>query len=144
MLLWLCRASDRLRQRALRRTAHPDHATGRLGEDLAHRYLQRRGYTIVARNFATRSGSGELDLVAWEGPTLVFVEVKTRAGDEMGSPASAVDQAKRERVLRAAREYARRAGVDAASARFDIVSVVLSEPPRVEHLRGVFAEPAAR
>lgn len=143
MLQWLYRANDRLRQRALLRVAQSDHAAGRLGEDLAHRFLQRRGFTVVARNFATRSGSGELDLVAWEGGTLVFVEVKTRRSSEMGSPASAVGEAKRERVLRAAREYARRAGADLASARFDVVSVVLAEKPQVDHLRGVFAAPTA-
>jgi putative endonuclease len=143
MLGWLCRAGDRLRQRALARSAPPDHAAGRRGEDIAHRYLQELGYTVVARNFSTRSGSGELDLVARDGPGLVFVEVKTRRGDEVGSPASAVDQEKRRRILRAAREYARRAGADPAAARYDIVSVVLEEPPRIEHLRGVFGAPQA-
>jgi Holliday junction resolvase-like predicted endonuclease len=70
---WLYRAADLLR----RRPGSRNH--GRLGEDLAYRYLRGRGCTVVARNYAARSGAGEIDLVAWEhGEKLVFVEVKTR------------------------------------------------------------------
>jgi putative endonuclease len=76
----LYRAADALRRRYLQ------HDHGRIGEDLAHRYLRRRGYTVIARNYRTRSGSGEIDIVAWNGPTLVFIEVKTRQTDEYGSP----------------------------------------------------------
>ena len=72
----LYRAADALRRRSLRN----DH--GRLGEDYAHRYLRGHGCTIVARNYRTRSGSGEIDIVAWHGATLAFVEVKTRVGTE--------------------------------------------------------------
>jgi putative endonuclease len=57
-----------------------------MGEDLAHRYLRRRGCTIVARKHTPRSGAGEIDLVAWHGPTLALVEVKTRTSEEHGEP----------------------------------------------------------
>src|SRR5215471_19210172 len=88
----LYRAAD-----AIRRRRRPDDH-GRIGEDLAHRYLRKRGCTVVARNYRTRSGSGEIDLVAWDGPRLAFIEVKTRAAAEFGAPESAVDPEKRDRV----------------------------------------------
>jgi putative endonuclease len=132
MISLLYRAAD-----ALRRRRHPeDH--GRIGEDLAHRHLRRHGCTVVARNYRTRSGSGEIDLVAWHGPSLVFVEVKTRRTTEFGDPESAVDAEKRDRVLRAARDYARRADIPWDKVRFDIVSVVLEPATRIEWRRGAF------
>ena len=129
-LVW--RAADRLR----RRRYSADH--GRIGEDLAHRYLRDRGCTIVARNYRPPAGAGEIDLVAWEGKRLVFVEVKTRSSDEFGAPEGAVDAGKQARVLRAAADYARRVNVPLEEARFDIVSVILRRPPAIEWLRGAF------
>jgi len=131
MISLLFRAGD-----ALRRRRHPeDH--GRIGEDLAHRYLRRRGCTVVARNYRTPSGSGEIDIVAWEGGKLAFVEVKTRATAEFGAPEGAVDIEKRARLRRAAYDYARRANIPWEQTRFDIVSVVLN-PEKVEWLREAF------
>jgi putative endonuclease len=129
-LVW--RAADRLRQR--RYTA--DH--GRIGEDLAHRYLRQQGCTIAARNYRPPSGSGEIDLVAWHGQRLVFVEVKTRASAGFGSPDSAVDAEKRERLLRAADDYARRLDIPLDQARFDIVSVLLGPPAEITWQRAAF------
>jgi putative endonuclease len=128
----LYRAADALRRRSLGN----DH--GRMGEDLAHRYLRRHGCTVVARNYRTRSGSGEIDLVAWHGKALVFVEVKTRATAEFGEPDRAVDAEKQANLHRAARDYARRANIDWEKARFDIVSVVLGTPVRIEWMREAF------
>jgi putative endonuclease len=135
MLHWLYRCADRLRRSA---RGHSTAATGRLGEDMAHRFLQRRGYRVVARNWRTRSGRGEIDLVAWDGPTLAFVEVKTRASDEFGAPDRAVDAEKESLLARAAREYALRAGVPPERVRFDLVSVVMCRPPRLELIRDAF------
>src|SRR5256885_16358809 len=73
---------------------------GKSGEDLACRELERRGYAIVARRYRVRSG--ELDVVARDGPTLVFVEVKTRAGRLFGSAAEAVTPLKQLRMTRLA------------------------------------------
>jgi len=129
-LLW--RAADRLRRRR-----YPP-GSGRLGEDLAHRYLRRKGCTVVARNYRPPSGSGEIDLVVWDGGRLAFVEVKTRAGDDFGPPDAAVDAEKRSRLLLAAGDYARRVGVPLEQARFDTVSVVLHRPPAIEWRRGAF------
>ncbi|HUI55546.1 MAG TPA: YraN family protein [Bryobacteraceae bacterium] len=131
MIGLIYRAADALRRRSLA------HNHGRLGEDLAHRYLRRHGCTIVARNYRPRSGAGEIDIVAWHGETLVFVEVKTRAGAEFGTPDRAVDTEKQERIRRAARDYARRAGVEWEKTRFDIVGVLLT-PARIEWNRNAF------
>jgi putative endonuclease len=128
----LYRAADALRRRCLQ------HDHGRLGEDLAHRYLRRHGCTVIARNYRTRSGSGEIDIVAWHGPALVFVEVKTRQTDEYGAPSGAVDTEKRQRLRLAARDYARRAGAPPECMRFDVVSVVLGWAPKIEWSRDAF------
>ena len=105
---------------------------------MAHRYLRSRGCTVVARNYRTLSGSGEIDLVVWDGVRLAFVEVKTRGSEDFGLPESAVDAKKRERLRLAANDYARRAEVDWGKTRFDIVSVVLAAPPKIEWLRDAF------
>ena len=131
MMGLLYRAAGVLRRRAMA----ADH--GRVGEDLAHRYLRRQGCTIVARNYRTQSGSGEIDLVAWQRETLVFVEVKTRDTEEFGAPDRAVDADKQRHLRTAARDYARRAGVEWERTRFDIVSVVLN-PRRIEWIRDAF------
>jgi putative endonuclease len=125
------RAADVLRRRSLR----GNH--GRLGEDLAHRYLRGRGCTVVARNYRPPAGHGEIDLVVWHGEKLVFVEVKTRDSAEFGEPERAVDAEKRLHLTPAARDYARRAGVEWQQARFDVVAVILS-PRRIEWLRDAF------
>jgi putative endonuclease len=110
---------------------------GRMGEDLAHRYLRGRGCTVVARNYRPPAGHGEIDLVAWHREQLVFVEVKTRDTVEFGEPERAVDADKQLHLKRAARDYARRAGVEWQQVRFDVVSVVLS-PRRIEWRRDAF------
>ena len=138
MLSLLYRLADRARHRARRRRIHPDLAAGSHGEDLAHRFLRRHGFMVVARNFRPRSGSGEIDLVAWEKEQLAFVEVKTRATDEFGTPDRAVDAEKQGHIEHAARDYARRAEVDWGQVRFDIVSVLLTHPPQIELLRDAF------
>jgi putative endonuclease len=129
----LYRAADAVRRRRFAK----DH--GRVGEDYAHRYLRGRGCTVVARNYRTPSGRGEIDLVVWDRKTLAFVEVKTRISAEHGAPESAVDAEKRERLEIAARDYARRAGVEWERTRFDIVSVLLERPVRIEWQRDAFA-----
>ena len=133
MIRLLYRAADALRRRYFR----DNH--GRLGEDLAHRYLRRHGCTVVARNYRPRSGSGEVDLVAWHGATLVFVEVKTRQRSDHGEPDRAVDAEKRRLLQRGAYDYARRSGVEWLRTRFDIVSIVLEKPVRIEWIRDAFA-----
>ena len=94
---------------------------GTRGEQLAARYLKRSGYVILARNY--RAAGAELDLVALDDRTLVFVEVKFRAGPGFGTPAEAVDHEKRQRIRRAARAFAEWRGVPDLPARFDVVAI---------------------
>ena len=104
---------------------------------MAHRHLQSLGYQVVARNWRARSGP-EVDLIAQDGDTLVFVEVKSRRTEEFGSPDRAINREKELHLLRAAREYTRRAGADWSKVRFDIVNVVFTEPARIELRRDAF------
>src|SRR5260370_8895063 len=78
--------ADVLRHYGRKRHVSPDQATGRRGEDIAHRYLQRAGIIIVARNFRMASGAVELDLIGWENDTLVFVELKSSQNDDYRPP----------------------------------------------------------
>jgi putative endonuclease len=143
---WLYRLADRVRLRAYGRTASARALLGTAGENLAHRYLQEQGLRIIARNWRTRSSSAEVDIIAWEqrppgtqsGPTLVFVEVKSRTSDEFGSPGRAIDSVKRRNMARAASEYLRRFAPGQERIRFDVVSVVFSSPPRIDHDRDAF------
>src|SRR5918996_540303 len=132
----LLKLSDWLRHRARLRTWNSAHAWGRRGEDLAHRYLQDQGYTIVARNLQLRGANVEIDMIARDGETIVFVEVKTRASDEFGTPDQAVDHEKRAHLVRAAWDR----------ARFDIVSVTMgpdarSVPVEIRHIKDAFSRP---
>lgn len=128
----LYKAADAIRART---RGYP---IGRRGEDLAHRHLRARGCKVVARNFRTHEGAGEIDLVVWHGETLIFVEVKTRSTSEFGEPERAVDLDKRARIRRAAAQYTRRAAVEWGRTRFDIVSVVLGNPVRIEWIQDAF------
>ena len=135
--------ADVLRHTARKRHWSPDQATGRRGEDIAQRYLQRSGIIIVARNYRMAGGAGEVDLIGWETDTLVFVEVKSRHTGEYGDPDRAIGQDKQRSLVRAAREYARHAEVPWEKVRFDVVNVIFSTPPSVTHFRDVFGPTAA-
>ncbi len=102
------------------------------------RFLQARGFIVVARNFRARSGHGEIDLVAWDAETLVFVEVKSAIDDERGSPDRAIDRYKREHLEWAARAYLGKARIPWEQSRFDIVTVVGQANPRIEHYPAAF------
>lgn len=112
-------------------------ALGRRGERAAERHLRRNGYRIVARNF--RAAGAEIDLVAMDGETLVFVEVKTRRSRAAGAPEEAVDERKQKRMRRAAEVFARRYRADDSEMRFDIVAVDASgKRLEIELLRNAF------
>lgn len=117
----------------------PRHHLGRLGERLAAEHLERRGYAIVARNHRTRFG--EIDLVACDGSTLVFCEVKTRRG--RGDPWDALHPAKRAQVRRMARAYLAEADdrPRVPFLRFDAIGVGIDSRgrlTRLEHLEDAF------
>lgn len=137
MFIRLLEVADLLRHYGRRREWADGHAVGRRGEDIAQRFLQRAGMTIVARNYRMESGAGEIDLIGWDGDRLVFIEVKTRQTDEFGAPDRAIGPGKQRTMLRAARDFARRAEVAWDQVRFDIVGVILKRPPAITHFRDV-------
>jgi putative endonuclease len=128
---------DRVRHRIRSRRWAAHQAVGRWGEDVAYRYLRRSGYTVVARNYRTKSGAGEVDLIAIKGEDIAFVEVKTRTSDEFGPPDRAIDETKRLAMLRSAREFCSRTGSDFERVRFDVLGV-LTTPVSVTHFKNVF------
>jgi putative endonuclease len=130
---------DWLRHLARRRRWTPTLALGRRGEDLAHRFLRRQGYTIVARNYRLPAGDGEADLIAWEGDTLVIVEVKARQSDEFGPPDRAVGDDKRAHLRRLARAYARKTDTPWEQVRCDVVTIVFQGGPRLQLVRNAFS-----
>jgi putative endonuclease len=134
-VIW--KLSDRARQAKQEKKLNPDAALGKRGEDLAHRYLQRAGYAVVARNYKPGADS-EIDIIAQKGDLYVFVEVKARKTDEFGAPERAVDKEKQKHILRAARAYATRAGIEWNQVRFDIISIVFSKPPAIWHQQDAF------
>ena len=99
----------------------PRQSLGQSGEDLACDELRGRGYAIVERRYRTRMG--EIDIIARDGATTVFVEVKTRAGDDFGGGAAAVTAWKQRRIALMAAHYLARRGWQDRPCRFDVVTV---------------------
>jgi putative endonuclease len=136
----------------------PDHFDlGRRGEAYAAAFLEQRGYRIVGANFSLPVGrnlrgvlvNAEIDLVAYDGPTLCFIEVKTRSSDWFAPPQVNIDLRKQRQVARAARRYRRMFGLESSAYRFDVVTVVL--PPahiqkamQIELLRNYWNESSLR
>lgn len=129
---------------------------GSRGEALAAEHLRARGYKLVASNFKLGVGRNrrgavvqtEIDLVAYDGPVVCFVEVKTRASDRFAAPEANVDLRKQRQVTRAARAYRRMLGLTGEPFRYDVVSVLLPPPadeddapaPRLELFRDFWTE----
>jgi putative endonuclease len=120
-------ALDRVARRSGREPALPAHLlTGMEGEDAACFYLRRMGYVVVARRWSAGNVPGDLDLVAWQGELLCFIEVKTRTAHDITPAQSAVDSHKRSTLRRLARHYVRQLPRPVApEVRFDVVSVYL-------------------
>jgi len=108
-------------------------ASGTAGEAAACESLMREGMAILERNF--RRPTGEIDVIAKDKRTIVFVEVKKRSSLRFGRPAEAVDRAKQLHILRTAMLYLMEKGLEDAPVRFDIVEVL---PTGVRHLRAAF------
>jgi putative endonuclease len=135
-----------------------DHlALGRRGEELAAAFLQQAGYRLVAANFAVPVGRSrlgtlikvEMDLVAYEGQTLCFVEVKSRGSDWFAPPQANVDRRKQRQIIRAARAYRRMFGVEDEPYRYDVVTVVMADvadrsPVEIKLLRNFWQEAGLR
>jgi putative endonuclease len=111
---------------------------GRRGERIAERYLKMRGYRVVARNY--RAAGAELDIVAMDGATLVFVEVKMRRGFSAGTPVEAVDARKQARMRRAAESFAAHYRAGERAMRFDVIAISAEQGRKrtVELLKDAF------
>jgi putative endonuclease len=110
---------------------------GKTGEDLACRELERRGYAILARRYRRRGG--ELDIIARDGATVVFVEVKAREGHEFGDGTEAIGSFKRRRMTGVALDYLARNGLVDCPCRFDVVSIVWQKnEPLIEVYQNAF------
>lgn len=133
-------ALDRLTRN--RGTELPMHLkTGLRGEDAAFFYLRRKGYTVVARRWSAGNVPGDVDLIAWDGPLLCFIEVKTRTAHDMSPAESAVDRHKQFTLKRLARAYLRQIPEpEPPPVRFDIVSVYAlpGEMPEIVHFENAF------
>ncbi len=112
---------------------------GKLGESRAVRYLQQEGFEILRRNY--RTPFGEIDIIAREAQTLVFVEVKTRSTAAYGMPQEAVDRRKQRQLIRTAQAYLNEKGGPLPLCRFDVVSVRTDrkgQRKKFELIRGAF------
>lgn len=113
-------------------------SVGQQGEALACQYLSRQGYRVIARNYRTKLG--EIDIIAEEQGTLVFVEVKTRRGHQCGHPFEAVTPTKCRQISKVALEYLAETGREGHSARFDVVAISFAgeAAPVVELAKNAF------
>ena len=111
---------------------------GRRGEEAACAYLERIGYTVVERNWQIRSG--EIDIIALDGSTLVLCEVKTRRSERAGTAEEAVSATKRKRLVRLAEAYLTTAARAAERVRFDVVAirVIAEDRALLRHYRAAF------
>jgi putative endonuclease len=110
---------------AERRQKGPAHLElGRVGEEAAFFHLRTLGFTVIAKGWTSGKAPGDLDLVAWEGDTLCFVEVKSRSGRNFATAEAAVDRGKRRSLRRLASHYLRQLP-EGTLTRFDILSVYL-------------------
>ena len=113
-------------------------ALGARGEALAARYVERMGYQIIERNL--RLGRYELDLVALDGDTIVFIEVRTRTDDDPVPPEDSVGPTKRRHLATAARHYIARHPLQNAYYRFDVMAILLPETgeAQIRHYKDAF------
>ncbi|MCF8051826.1 MAG: YraN family protein [Desulfobacterales bacterium] len=110
---------------------------GQKGERLAAWYLKLCGYRVLEQNYRNRIG--EIDIIAREGATLVFVEVKARKDDRFGPPKAAVTLKKQQKISQTALAYLKETRQMDRRARFDVVSIQMAQvPPRIELIRNAF------
>ena len=111
---------------------------GRVGEKQAAKFLRRKRYRIVTRNY--RCPMGELDLIALDGKIIVFVEVKTRTDSEHADPEENVNLAKQQRISRCAEFFLRQTGSDDRQCRFDVIAITMNHNTKmeIEHFMDAF------
>lgn len=119
----------------------PRDRLGPLGEEIAARFLEMRGARILERGY--RHDGREIDIIAWDGRRVLFVEVKTRRGTRRGAPSAAVTRAKRRHIRSAALGYLEERGGRGAPVRFDVIEILLERGGldlRLRHIPGAFRE----
>jgi putative endonuclease len=111
---------------------------GKIGEDIAVKFLSEKGYDIIERNY--HYGHGEIDIVAKDNNFLVFVEVKTRLNLELGEPEYAVNQKKIKQIKKMAELYLFDKEIEEADCRFDVIAILLDdkENPKITHYENAF------
>jgi putative endonuclease len=97
---------------------------GKKGEELALRFLKKRGYRIIERNYVCKMG--EMDIIAKERDTFVFIEVKTRTSTTFGPPQLAVNPKKQLQMSKIALHFLKEKNLEDLKARFDVVAILLS------------------
>ena len=113
------------------------HITGKIGEDIAIKYLQSKGYKIIERNFQCKQG--EIDIVALDKQEIVIIEVKTRKCLEYGKPAEAVDYNKRKHIYKAAGYYLYIKKLEKNFIRIDVIEVYIKENKYyIKHIKKAF------
>lgn len=108
--------------------------TGTIGEDKASEYLQQQGYTIVERNWRTKNGKLEIDIIAEKGEDMAVVEVKCRTSLQWGDPATFVSPRKIDNLAKATNEYLQTHNIEDKCLRFDIISILMDKDNHVQHL----------
>jgi putative endonuclease len=115
-------------------------AVGKAGEEIAVQYLRQQGYHVLERNYRCRFG--EIDLIARDGSTLAFIEVKTRRSQTFGPAAAAVTVAKQRHLVKASQVYLTRKRQVCELCRFDVVTIELdAQTPRIELIKDAFQAP---
>ena len=115
------------------------HETGKIGEDIATKYLQQSGYEIIKRNFECKIG--EIDIIAKDKDEIVFVEVKTRASTLYGLPKEAVDQTKKKHIYRSAEFYIYIKHLENKPVRIDVIEVYKKRGKfKVYHIKNAITE----
>ncbi|MCG2712637.1 MAG: YraN family protein [Candidatus Omnitrophica bacterium] len=105
---------------------------GILGENIAAEYLKKHGYKIIKRNYRNRLG--EIDIIAYEGAVLCFIEVKTRADEQRGRPEEAVGKAKQRKISQVVLSYLKMQGIYEGNFRFDVAAVMFNEITNVKKI----------
>ncbi len=109
---------------------------GRKGEELAFRFLRKKGYRIIEKNYVCKLG--EMDIIAKEKDTLIFIEVKTRTSALFGPPQLAVNFAKQRQLSKVALNYLKEKRLEDVKARFDVVAILLDQKEGIEIIQNAF------
>ena len=112
---------------------------GKIGEDAGVKYIKDNGYEVICRNY--RCGFGEIDIIARQKETFVFIEVKTFTGTDLGSPKEAVTKRKKKKIILVAKHYIAKNRIKNHRFRFDVIAVVLDTQRnirKIEHIINAF------